>query len=57
MRSLQWELIIDRQKGLNMKKMFLVIATLTAITATAYAQSCSCVTTDTNGNCMSWVCN
>lgn len=40
-----------------MKKILLVIAVLTAITATAYAQGCSCVTTDTNGNCISWVCN
>ena len=57
MRSLQWDLIITKTKGLNMKKMILVIVALTAITATAYAQSCSCVTTDTHGNCISWVCN
>lgn len=57
MGSLKWVLTMTKTKGFNMKKMILVIAALTAITATAYAQSCSCVTTDTNGNCISWVCN
>lgn len=56
MCSLKWVLVINK-KGLNMKKMLLVIAALTALTATAYAQNCMCVTTDTNGNCISWTCN
>ncbi len=57
MRSLQWDLVMTKTKGLNMKKILLVIAALTAITAIAYAQTCTCVTRDTNGNCISWVCN